>query len=85
MNIFSKPSYNIFQAHQNNLNEKAKAMINVVNVAIGNSICLDIADISIETSGAGMFTQGNKVNKYTEFNNAVSVMQIHPGCILNVT
>ena len=61
--MLPKTSSNLFQAHQNNLNAKTKAMIIEVNFAIGTSICVDTEDILVVTGVAGMFTQGNMVKQ----------------------
>ena len=51
-----------FQAHLNELDSKTKAMIQEVNAAIGEGICLDVPDVLITSGSAGMFGEGSKVN-----------------------
>ena len=51
-----------FQVHLENLKTKTMNMITEVNGAIGQSICMDIPDVLVVSSGAAMFHEGNKVN-----------------------
>ena len=51
-----------FQAHQNNLDSKAKAMIHQINGVIGESICLDDPDVLVTSGSAVMLAGGNKVD-----------------------